>query len=141
MADITKSALHINEEFVLGRTAPIRPSGVSALLSLATVPVKGLYVITFTAAIAALTNTVTRQLQEFTVTDTSHTVSIAVGDLFIPFHPGIGATAGLVNDTLTIHPAKAVTAHKVPVVIMNHTAAATDPNDTLTLTYLWIKVA
>lgn len=134
---ITRSVAAVTERLVRGGL----PINATPLLALASVPVSGLHVISFTAALTALTNTVTRQVREFTVTAAGDKVTIAVGDLFVPFNPGIGATAGLLNDTLVLLPAVAVTAHRVPVVIGNLTAAATDPNDTLTLTYLWIKVA
>lgn len=140
MADITKSAPHVVEEFVLGRTADIRPSAVSALLSLAAVPVKGLYVITATVDLAALTNTVTQQLQEFSITDANHTVRVAVGDLFIPFNYAIGAGAGTLDATVALVPSKAITIDKLPVNVVNLTAAATNPGSA-TLTALWIKVA
>lgn len=140
MADITKSVPHITEEFVLGKTANIRPSSVSALLSLAAVPVKGLYVITSTVDLAALTNTVTTQLQEFTITDSSHTVRVAVGDLFIPFNYTIGAGAGTLDSTVALIPTKAVTIDKLPIEVINLTAAATNPGSA-TVTNLWIKVA
>jgi len=134
---ITKSVAAVTERLVRGGL----PINTTPLLALASVPVSGLHVIRFTAALAAATNTVTRQVQEFTVTAAADKVVIAVGDLFIPFNPGIGATTGLLNDTLVLLPAVAITAHKVPVVIGNLTAAATNPDDALTLTYLWIKVA
>lgn len=132
-----KSAPKVVERFVRG--LPATAINSTPLLSLASKPVLGIFVISFTAAIAALTNTVTVQLQEYTITAAGDEVGVEVGDLFVPFTPAIGSSAGQLNSTVTLVPAVAVTKHKVPVQIVNLTAAATDPNDTLTLNYLWIK--
>jgi hypothetical protein len=136
--DISKSVPQITEELVLGGTG-IR-SGATALASFAQVPVKGIYVCSFAFDAAALTNTVTVQLQEVSITDSTHAVRVAVGDLFIPFGPPIGAGAGTLDSTVTVVPAKAVTIDKAPVQFVNLTAAATNPG-LITYTYLWIKVA
>lgn len=136
--DISKSVPQIQEELVLGGTG-IR-SGATALLALAQVPVKGLYVISFTAAIASVAAAIT-VVQEYSITDSGHAVRVAVGDLFIPFAPALiaGTGAGAINAGLAFTPCRALTIDKAPLQIVNVTAGALDPNDTLTVTALWIK--
>jgi len=131
-----KSVVKVTERFVRG--LPAAAINTTPLLSLATVPAMGLFVISFAMDIAALTASVTVQLQEFTITAAGDEVGVEVGDLFIPFGPPIGSGAGLLDATVALVPAVAVTKHKVPVQIVNLTAAATNPG-LITAKYLWVK--
>ena len=137
--DTTRDVQAVLESAIIPSATTIRGTA-SALASLTPVPIKGIYAVTFALDAAALTNTVTVQLQEVSITDSSHTVRVAVGDLFIPFGPPIGAGAGTLDATVTVVPAKAVTIDKAPVQFVNLTAAATNPG-AITFSYLWIKVA
>lgn len=132
-ADLTKDIPQILEGLVLANIANIRPSGVSALAALAAVPLKAAYIISYTVDLpsqAANTGTFT----ETTITDTSHTVQVAVGDLFIPF------AVSTLNAGLVLGPAAARTAHKAIISNNNVTIGALDAASA-TVSSLWLKVA
>jgi len=134
---ITKSVAAVTERLVRGGL----PINTTPLLSLTALPVTGLFVVSFTAAIASVAAAISA-LQEFTVTATGDKVVLAVGDLFIPFAPALalGTGAGAINAGLALHPARVVTAHKLPLLISNSTAGALDPDNTLTIAGLIIKL-
>lgn len=126
-ATTTKSIQHILEDLVLG-THDV-PSQASA----AAVPVKGLYVISFTADLASqAANTATEQ--EFTITDTTNGITVAIGDLFVPF------AWSTLNAGLSFAPAAAKTAHKACLYVVNSTVGALDAASA-TVTALWVKTA
>jgi hypothetical protein len=135
---ISKSVQAVTERFVRGGL----PINSTPLLSLTAKPVTGFYALSFVAKMATLTNTVTVQPQEFTVTAAGDDVVIAVGDLFIPVAPAYGsAAANVLDPTVTFVPSLAITAHKIALNIVNLTAAATNPNDVITVSGLLVKFA
>lgn len=138
-ADLTLDVPFVVENLVLAKNTTADIKGATQLLSGAGVPVKGVRLVKATFDIAALTAAVTTQLQEFALTDVNSLIRIAVGDLFLPFGPAIGTGVNQLNATIAILPAVAQTIDKIPVLLANLTAAATDPASG-TFTFLWVKV-
>ena len=122
----------------LFRGLPAAAINTTPLLSLAAVPVLGIFLISFSCDLAALTAAITVQTQEFTITAAGDEVGVEVGDIFIPACPPVGTGAGLLDATVSLSSSTAITKHKIPVNAVNLTAAATNPGLS-TLKYLWVK--